>query len=216
MVAAPHESRIYYALSRFYEGFFSPFFRARIHQTIRGLALPPGARVLEVGVGTGLSLEAYPPHADVTGIDLSSEMLRQAQEKIDRHGWKHIELRQMDALNLEFDDASFDYVMAFHIASVVPDSPRLVREVWRVCKPGGTVVIINHLRSERRWIARAVDLLSPLTLRLGWHTRLKYEDLMSAAPLNPRRRYKTSPRSLFTVVIAEKPAGIPARNASAG
>ena len=204
--AAPHQSRIYYNLSRFYEGFFSPFFRDRIHQTIKSLKMPPGAEVLEVGVGTGLSLEAYPEHARVRAIDLSPEMLQHAQEKIDRHGWKHITLQPMDALNLEVEDESYDYVVAFHIASVVPDHRRFMQEIWRACKPGGTIVIINHLRSPRWWIASAVDLLGPVTNRLGWHTRLRYEDLLAAAPIEVVRRYKTSWRSLFTVIIAKKPA----------
>lgn len=208
MVAAPHQSRLYYALSGLYEGVFAPFFRKRIHKTIKGLKIPPGARVLEVGVGTGLSLEAYPEHAEVLGIDLSSEMLQQAERKVRRRGWTHITLQQMDALDMPLADATFDYVMAFHIVSVVPDHRRLMQEIWRVCKPGGTVAIINHLRSEQPMIAAAVDLLNPLTNRLGWQTRLKYDDLVAAAPLQVVRRYKTSGRSLFTVIIAEKPGAV--------
>jgi phosphatidylethanolamine/phosphatidyl-N-methylethanolamine N-methyltransferase len=207
VVPAPHKSRIYHNLSRFYDRIFTRFFMRRIHSTIAGLDMPPTARVLEVGVGTGLSLPAYPAHAEVLGIDLSPAMLQHAQEKIEQQGYKHITLRQMDALNLELPDASFDYVMAFHIVTVVPDCGRLVREITRVCKPGGTIVIINHLRSPRRWIAALVDLVSPFTHLLGWRTTLSYEELVGAAPIKVVRRFKTSPRSLFTVIIAEKPTG---------
>jgi phosphatidylethanolamine/phosphatidyl-N-methylethanolamine N-methyltransferase len=214
MVAAPHQSRIYHNLSRFYDGLFAPFFRARIHQTIRSLKIAPASRVLEVGVGTGLSLEAYPEHAEVLGIDLSTDMLLQAQEKVDRHGWKHIQLQPMDALNLELPDAAFDYVTAFHIVSVVPDHRRCMQEVWRVCKPGGTIVIINHLRSERPWIASTVDWLNPVTNRLGWQTKLRYEDLLAAAPIEVVRRFKTSWRSLFTVIVAKKPLDAADRSGS--
>lgn len=201
---APHESRIYHAAASWYELFFSPFFRRRILATIRGLEMPAGSRVLEVGVGTGLSLDAYPRHVDVTAIDLSEDMLAHAQRKIDAHGWDSIHLQQMDALNLTFAGESFDYVMAFHIVTVVPDHRRLMHEIVRVCKPGGTIVVINHLRSPRPWIAGAVDLLSPVTNFLGWHTRLTFEDLVDGAPIEVLRRYKTSPQSLFTVVIARK------------
>jgi phosphatidylethanolamine/phosphatidyl-N-methylethanolamine N-methyltransferase len=202
--AEPHESRIYHSLSRFYDTIFTRFFMARILSTIRGLNIPAGARVLEVGVGTGLSLSAYPEHCQVTGIDLSEEMLGHARRKAQAHGWEHVELRQMDAQNLVFANESFDYVMAFHIVTVVPDCDRLMRELTRVCRPGGVIVIINHLRSDRPWVAAIVDRLSPLTNLLGWRTTLKYEDLLATVPVKVRRRFKTSPRSLFSVIIAEK------------
>lgn len=201
---APHESKIYHSLSHLYDSVFTRFFMARIHSTLAELNIPPGAKVLEVGVGTGLSLAAYPPHVDFTGIDLSEGMLAHARRKVEELGLKNIVLRQMNAMELEFPDASFDYVMAFHIVTVVPDCDRLVREITRVCKPGGTVVIINHLRSERRWLAQMVDLLSPFTHLLGWRTTLRFSDLIGGAPLKVTRRFKTSPQSLFTVVIAEK------------
>jgi phosphatidylethanolamine/phosphatidyl-N-methylethanolamine N-methyltransferase len=206
MPAVPHSSRLYHGLARFYDGIFTRLIVRRIHAMIAGLQVPPGARVLEVGVGTGLSLPAYPAHAEVLGVDLSEAMLQHAREKVERHGWRHVALRQMDALNLELPDASFDYVTAFHLVSVVPDTRRLMAEITRVCKPGGTLAIVNHLRSPRRWVAALVDLLNPVTRRLGWRTTLSYEELVSAAPIRVVRRFKTSPTSLFTVLIAEKPA----------
>ena len=203
--ADPHESKLYYQFSHFYDRIFTRFFFPRILSTIRSLEIPPGAKILEVGVGTGLSLSAYPEHAEVTGIDLAPEMLEQAQRKVSREGWRNIRLLQMDALDLHFPDATFDYVTAFHVVSVVPDHARLMREVVRVCKPAGTVVVINHFRSQRAWLANLVDLLDPMTRKLGWRTTLRSSDLFSAVPLEVRRRFKTSGSSLFTVVIASKP-----------
>jgi phosphatidylethanolamine/phosphatidyl-N-methylethanolamine N-methyltransferase len=200
-----HESRIYRELSRHYERIFARFLRRRIQSTIESLDIRPGAKVLEVGVGTGLSLSAYPRHAEVTGIDIAPEMLAQAQRKIDRHGWRHVTLRRMDALEMDFPDESFDYVTAFHIMSVVPDSKRLIGEILRVSKPGATIAIINHFRSEHKWVGPLVDLLDPLTRRLGWRTTIRFSDLVGSAPLRVRRRFKTNARSLFTVVIAAKP-----------
>jgi phosphatidylethanolamine/phosphatidyl-N-methylethanolamine N-methyltransferase len=188
-----------------YDRIFTQFFRRRIQATINTLQIPPGSKVLEVGVGTGLSLDAYPHNIDVVGIDLSEDMLAQAERKRQRNGWNHIQLRQMDALNLDFPDESFDYVMAFHVVSVVPDSERLLKEIVRVCKPTGKVIIINHFRSELPWLAPMIDLLDPVTRRLGWRTTLRYSEFLEKVPLNVVRRFKTSGRSLFTVLIATKP-----------
>lgn len=200
--ARSHESKIYWELSHLYEPIFTRLLGPRIRSTIKSLEIPPGSTILEVGVGTGLSLSAYPRETRVTAIDIAPEMLTHAQRKIDENGWDHIRLMEMDALELDFPDKHFDYVMAFHIASVVPDPERLVREVCRVTKPGGTVVIINHFRSEQKWLAPLVDMVDPITRRLGWRTTVRFSDVLHSGPLQVRRRFKTSPRSLFTVLVA--------------
>ena len=205
--ADPHESKIYYEFSHLYDRIFTRFFFPRIVSTIRGLSIPPGAKVLEVGVGTGLSLPAYPEHADVTGIDLAPEMLDQAQRKVKAEGWRHIRLLQMNALDLKFHDEEFDYITAFHVVSVVPDHANLMKEMVRVCKPGGSLVIINHFRSSRPWLATVVDRLDPVTRKLGWRTTLQCSELFADVPLDIERQFKTSGSSLFTVVIARKPQG---------
>jgi len=214
----PHRSKMYHQLSRLYDPIFTCFFGPGIRTTIRSLDIPASAKVLEVGVGTGLSLAAYPGHAEITAIDLSSTMLSVAEEKIDEQGLAHISLRKMDALNMEFADEYFDFVVAFHVVTVVPDPDRLVREMIRVCKSRGTIVIVNHFRSERRWLAPIVDLLDPVTRRLGWRTTLRLPELVNRTPLNVQRRFKPSARSLFTVVTATKTNGIhrPASCASSG
>ena len=107
------------------------------------------AKVLELGVGTGMALGAYPKHCQVLGVDLAPDMLEHAQDRIDANGWRHVSVREMNAMDLSLADSSFDYVMAFHVVSVVPDAVRLMREAQRVCKPGGTVVVINHFRSDK-------------------------------------------------------------------
>src|SRR5499425_2256958 len=194
--AQPHESRLYYEFSHLYDLLFRRVFYPRIAMVIRSLGIEPGRRVLELGVGTGLSLDAYPAQCHVTGIDLAPDMLERAQDKVNRNGWRHIALEQGDALALRFPDDSFDYVMAFHVVSVVPDAKRLMAEAQRVCRPGGRIVIINHFRSEKRPVARLQQSIDPMTRRLGWTTSLKLRDILDRRMLHVEQQWKTSPRSL--------------------
>ena len=120
--SSPHQSKIYADFSHFYDKIFERIFFPRIARVIASLQIPSGARVLELGVGTGLSLSAYPAHCEVTGVDLAQDMLDQAADKIRENRWRNISLRQMDALNLDFPSNAFDYVTAFHVVSVVPDA----------------------------------------------------------------------------------------------
>ena len=199
----PHESKIYSEFSHLYDKIFSRFFCDRITSVIAGLQIEPGAKVLEVGIGTGLSLSAYPPHCEVTGIDLAPEMLERARQKAAENDWRHFHLQQMDALNLDFADHSFDYVTSFHVVSVVPDPVRMMREIHRVCKPGGTVVIINHFRTTKPVLGPFIAALDPITRRLGWSSALRLSHAFDGIPLRIEKRFKTSPFSLFTVVVAQ-------------
>jgi phosphatidylethanolamine/phosphatidyl-N-methylethanolamine N-methyltransferase len=199
--AQPHESPIYGEFSHLYDLIFRRVFYPRIAMVIRSLGIEPGARVLEIGVGTGLSLEAYPTHCQVTGIDLAPDMLERAQDKINRNGWRHITLQQGDALDLKFDDDSFDYVMAFHVISVVPDPARMLAEARRVCRPGGVITIINHFRSPNPAIERLQRMGDPMFRWLGW-TTLRLPEVLKEQALHVERQWKTSPRSLFTIVVA--------------
>jgi phosphatidylethanolamine/phosphatidyl-N-methylethanolamine N-methyltransferase len=213
-IAHPHESKIYSEFARYYDKIFEGVFFPRIERVIHELDIEPGASVLEVGVGTGLALSAYPPDCHLTGIDLAPDMLDRARRKVAREGWKNIDLAVGDAQDLQFPDESFDYVTSFHVVSVVPEPKRMMREMVRVCRTGGTIVIINHFRSERPVIASVVDRLDPVTRKLGWRTTLRLSELLDSVPLEMVRRYKTSPRSLFTVMIARKPGERRARVAS--
>lgn len=196
-----YESKLYGEYSGVYDLIFARFFYPRIAAVIRDLRIPAGARVLELGVGTGLALRAYPKHCQVTGVDLAPDMLERAQERIERNGWRHIELHQMDAMALDLEDSTFDYVMAFHVVSVVPSADRFMREAQRVCKPDGKIVVINHFRSDKRVLAAIDRKIEPITRRVGWHT-LGREEVFAGLPLEFSRVYKTSRRSLFTIVVA--------------
>lgn len=196
-----HESKLYSDFSQFYDLVFARYFYPRIVGVIRKLQIPPNAKVLEVGVGTGLALAAYPRHCQVTGLDLAPDMLEHASERIVRNGWRHIQVMQGDAMDMTLPDSSFDYVTAFHVVSVVPDAGRMMREVLRVSKPGARIVVINHFRSDRRVLASIDRRLEPVTRRWGWHT-LSRGEVFDGLPLQIESVYKTSRNSLFTIVVA--------------
>ena len=199
----PHESQIYSKFSHLYDKIFTRVFTDRILNAIRGLEIKPGARVLEVGVGTGISMPAYPRDCQVTGIDLAPDMLARARRKAAANGWRHIELLEMDAMNLDFPDSAFDYVVSFHVITVVPDPVRMMQEIHRVCKPAGKVLIINHFQTTLPVVGAIVGGLDPLTRRLGWSASLRLHQVFDNVPIRIEKRYKTSPFSLFTVVQGE-------------
>ncbi len=199
----PHESKIYSTFAHLYDRIFTNVFSPRIFRVVRELNVKSGQSVLEVGVGTGLSLGAYPASCSYTGVDLAPEMLAKAEEKAARAGLVNTRLEVADALSLPYDDDSFDYVTSFHVVSVVPDARQMVREMLRVCRPGGTVAIINHFRSPRPIIAKLVDQIDPVTRKLGWRTTLSVDDLLDDMPLSVERHYKTSVASLFTILVGQ-------------
>jgi phosphatidylethanolamine/phosphatidyl-N-methylethanolamine N-methyltransferase len=198
--AQAHQSRIYSDYALLYDKIFGRIFYNRVKQVIESLHIPPGARVLELGVGTGTSFPAYPRHCQVVGIDLASDMLVQARTKISRHGWSHLRVMEMDALALSFDDDSFDYVMAFHTVTVVPDPVRMLSEAKRVCRPGGKIVLVNHFTTDLPIIGPLTEALDPLTRRLGWQTKLKLTPFLRATDFNVEEIYKLSKASLYTVI----------------
>ena len=198
----PHASPFYNHLVPAYQLLWPAICRRRMRAVLGSMNLQPGAKILEVGVGTGLSLRSYPTHVDVTGVDLSEAMLARAHEQITQEGWTHVRLQQMNAEELQFEDSQFDVVTSFHTISVVSDPRRMMSEVVRVCRPGGTIVMINHFRSNNPLIARVVDHAGKVTKRLGWRTDLELDEVLREQSLRLDRRYKTNPFSLFTVAKA--------------
>ncbi|MBM4467268.1 MAG: class I SAM-dependent methyltransferase [Chloroflexi bacterium] len=124
-----------------------------------------GPRVLEVGVGTGKNIPYYPKTAQVTAIDLSPGMLERARAKAAKDGYA-VDLRLMDAQHLDFLDATFDTVVATFVFCSVPDAIRGLQEVCRVTKPGGQILLLEHMRSSNPIISKIMDLLNPLVVQV--------------------------------------------------
>jgi phosphatidylethanolamine/phosphatidyl-N-methylethanolamine N-methyltransferase len=196
-----HESKIYAEFAPLYDKIFGKIFYSRLEQVIENLDIPPGAKVLEVGAGTGTSFPAYPTHCDVIGIDLAPDMLTRARQKIEDNGWAHLKVLEMNALDLKFSDNTFDYVMAFHVVTVVPDPVRMINEAKRVCKPGGRIVVVNHFTSDFPLLGSLTEALDPLTRWLGWRTDLRLKPFIATTNLSVERVYKLSKASLYTVLL---------------
>ena len=151
-----------------YDLLFGPVFEQGRRRLVEALNCRPGDEILEVGVGTGLSLPYYPRHTRVTGIDLSPHMLARANVQVQRHGLRNVALLAMDVQRLSFPDASFDKVSALYVASVVPDPAEMMQELGRVCRPGGEIVIVNHFTRNNGLVARIERGLAPLARSLGF------------------------------------------------
>jgi phosphatidylethanolamine/phosphatidyl-N-methylethanolamine N-methyltransferase len=128
-----------------------------------------GGRILEVGVGTGIALPEYAPTNRLVGIDISAPMLRKAQERVAEHGLTNVEaLAVMDAKHLAFPDNFFDVVVAQFVITAVPDPEATLDEFARVVKPGGEIILVNHIGAESGPRKVFELAFAPLARRLGW------------------------------------------------
>lgn len=158
-----------------------------------------GGVVLEVGIGTGLALEYYAPNVRITGIDLSAEMLREAEIRARKKGLKNLSgLYEMDARVLAFPDAAFDHVAAMHIMSVVPEPERVLDEMARVVRPGGSVLIANHFAGRAEGWSVIERLAAPLANLLGWHSDFAIDRVLGHPKLKLEEQVQVSPFGLMT------------------
>jgi phosphatidylethanolamine/phosphatidyl-N-methylethanolamine N-methyltransferase len=137
-----------------------------------------GGRILEVGVGTGLSLPDYSWSNRLIGVDLSAPMLRKAKDRVAEHRLTNIDgLAVMDAQNLGFQDSSFDVVVAQYVITTVPDAEATLDEFVRVTKPGGEIILVNHLGAEEGFRAAYESAFAPLARQLGWQVGFRWQRL---------------------------------------
>ena len=177
--------RAYELYAPVYDFIFDWVFAPGRSAAVQHLSLKPNDMVLEVGIGTGLNLPLYPASCRLTGIDLSSEMLDKAVERAQKLAMPDVTLKVMDATSMDFAENEFDKALATYTISAVPDPVSVLREMRRVVKPGGEIVILNHFRSERRFPGRIEDLVAPVCTRLGWKSNLALAPLLREVGLTP-------------------------------
>ena len=164
-----------------YDLVFGPVFE-RARKAAIAAAERIGGRILEVGVGTGLSLPEYRWTNRVTGVDLSVPMLRKAKARAREHRLTNVDgLAVMDAQHLGFQDGAFDVVVALYVITVVPDPEATLDEFARVVRPGGEIILLNHLGAEQGPRAALEHAFAPLAQWLGWQPDFPYERLVAWA-----------------------------------
>jgi phosphatidylethanolamine/phosphatidyl-N-methylethanolamine N-methyltransferase len=165
-------------------------------------------RVLEVGVGTGLSLPCYGSHLTITGIDLSPEMLAKAENKVDRQNLVNVAgLHEMDAGALAFPDESFDTVVAMYVMTVVPEPERVMRELERVCATGGEVILVNHFSEDEGVRGFLERRLAPFADLIGWRPVFGIDQVLVCEDLRLAERRSLRPFGLFTMLRFVKEPG---------
>jgi phosphatidylethanolamine/phosphatidyl-N-methylethanolamine N-methyltransferase len=194
--------RIYDLQSVVYESTFGWLVRRRVKTAVNHLAIRPDDVVLDLGIGTGASLNYFPrDRGKIFGIDLSSGMLRYAKQKIREWGLQNVKLCQANALELPFADDSFDQVFISHVISVVSDPVALVREAQRVAKPGARILILNHFQSTNRFIALLEKWLCPFFVHLGWRSDLALQDVVRGTRMEIDYRFKLESIDLWEMVV---------------
>jgi phosphatidylethanolamine/phosphatidyl-N-methylethanolamine N-methyltransferase len=168
-----------------------------------------GGRILDVGVGTGLSLSDYSPNTKICGVDISEPMLRRAQQRVRELELGHVEtLAVMDAKHLAFPDDFFDAVVAQYVITAVPDPEATLDDFIRVLKPGGELILVNHIGAERG-PRRAFELaFAPLARRLGWRPEFPWARLTDWAAkhggVNLTERRPMPPLGHFSLIRYRK------------
>jgi len=165
-----------------YDAVFGPVLQPGRKAVVQALGLRPGDRVLEVGVGTGLSLPLYPRDVRITGIDVSREMLEKARRRVSRRRLANVEaLLEMDAERMSFADASFDKVVAMYVMPVVRHPLKVMAELHRVCRPDGEIYIVNHVKSDNR-VIRAFEMgLARFSNQIGFRPDFELREMVNGA-----------------------------------
>jgi phosphatidylethanolamine/phosphatidyl-N-methylethanolamine N-methyltransferase len=164
-----------------------------------------GGRILEIGVGTGLSFDDYDASTEITGIDISEPMITRARLRAASGRYPQVKgLTVMDAHDLKFEDASFDCVVGQFVITLVADPERVLSECARVTKPGGQIILVNHLYSERGLAAAVERLLAQKARALGLRPEFPFQRLAAWAQSHGGteliKRRKVKPFGVYTLV----------------
>ncbi|MBS1246178.1 MAG: SAM-dependent methlyltransferase [Proteobacteria bacterium] len=199
----PVIEKVYRRYAKRYDFYFGALFQPGRKAVINRMHCQPGERILEVGVGTGLSLPLYPSGVQVTGIDISEEMLARARARAARDQLEQVAaLLRMDAEHMDFRDDRFDKVVAMYVVSVVPSPAQLVAEMRRVCRPGGELYIVNHFQHAHPLVAGIERLLAPLSRLLGFHPDFPLENFLQETGLEVSERIPVNALGYWTLLRA--------------
>lgn len=176
--------RAYRRYSGVYDVLFGAVLNSSRRVAVELVNTLPHHRILEVGVGTGLSLPVYRRDARVVGVDVCREMLAKAHRRVAARNLSQVEaLVEMDAQDMTFPAHAFDAVVAMYVLSVVPNPERLLSEMRRVCVPGGEIIVVNHFASEHRLVRLLERAVAPLSATIGFRPDLEFKALTELAAM---------------------------------
>lgn len=201
----PTTRRMYDLWATVYDYTFGALVRARQLRAIQQLHLKPGDRVLDLGVGTGITLRHYPRDVTVVGFDLSEGMLDKAADKCRELGLNHCHLICGDAMHPPFEEQSFDHIMITHVISVVSDPARLVDRASKLLKPNGRIVLLNHFQSSYAIVAWFERVFNPLFTKIGWRSDLSLDECLRGVDVHVEYRFKMGLVDLWQIVVLTHP-----------
>ncbi len=193
---------IYGQYSSVYDLFFSHLFSPRIKMGLEKSDIQKGDKVLEVGVGTGISLHMYPDSCMLVGVDVTRKMLEKAQVKKEAMQLENVHLLEMDGENLTFADDTFDHSVAAFVVTVVPNPEKMVAEMKRVTKKNGNIVICNHFCSNNGFLVKLEKFFSPVCEKWGWRSDLSINLLSNHCSLHIKEVFKKTRLDPWSIIIA--------------
>ena len=201
-IGSDYIKRLYSFYSPFYDLIFGKVMENGRKKAIGMLDVKKNQKILEIGVGTGLTLDLYPPHCKITGIDISEKMIEQAKKRISKlkENNRKITFKVMDALNLEFEDETFDAVIASYVITTVNDPLKACQEMKRVCKKGGQIIVVNHSKSDNGFLGKVEEFISPFCWKVGFATNVNVIEPLRSSGVDIYKTITAKPFKLYKVI----------------
>ena len=200
----------YKRVSGFYDYTFGQIFRPGQRKLVSMMECTPTDKVLEIGIGTGTSYKYYPMETEVTGIDISPDMLKKAKKNIRKHNLQNKNVIMMNGEHLKFEDNSFDKVVGMYVISVTQNQTLLIKEMKRVCKPNGDIYLVNHFsfETDSKFMKILEKGLMPVSKYLGWRPYFPFSEFNAYAKLNVQSISKVNIFDYWGIIHAiNTPAG---------
>ena len=200
----------YKRVSGFYDYTFGQIFRPGQKKLVSMMGCTPTDKVLEIGIGTGTSYKYYPMETEVTGIDISPDMLEKAKKNIRKHNLQNKNVIMMNGEQLTFEDNSFDKVVGMYVVSVTQNPNLLIKEMKRVCKPNGDIYLVNHFsfETDSKLMKILEKGLMPVSKYLGWRPYFPFSEFNAYAKLNVQSISKVNIFDYWGIIHAiNTPAG---------